>query len=309
VLVARVTDRIGKGVRGAPRDALIADETTPANRGRAFGFHRAADTTGAVIGPLLALLAYDLLDEDLRPLMWLAVVPAVLSTALVFLVRERPHPRAHGAAPPLRPSTLPRLTRRLVAVLGLFALVNFPDAMLLLRADDLGLGVSGVICVYVLYNLTYAALSYPAGVLSDRIDRRHVFGAGLVVFAVTYLGFGLVQRPAAVWALLPVYGAYTALTDGVSRAWVADVAPPELRGTALGVQGLLAGVGLMVAGIWAGLAWGAGGRVPFLLAGTVAAVLAVGLLSPLGGRVTGPAEQAGGDTASTDAATPDAERP
>lgn len=285
VLVARVTDRLGKGIRGAPRDALIADESTPANRGRAFGFHRAADTTGAVIGPLLALAAYHLLGEQLRPLLWLALVPAVASTGLVFLVREHAHPEPRGDQRRLTPSALPPAALRLLGFLGLFALVNFPDALLLLRADELGLGVTGVIAVYVLYNLTYAVLSYPAGLVSDHVDRRHVFGVGLVVFAVTYLGFGLTTTPGAIWFLLPLYGAYTALTDGVSRAWVADVAPAELRGTALGTQGLLTGGGLVVAGIWAGATWAGTGHLPFVVSGAVAAILAAVALTPLGRHV------------------------
>lgn len=285
VFAARVTDRVGKGIRGAPRDALIADETTPANRGRAFGFHRAADTAGAVVGPLLALAAYQLLGEQLRPLLWLAVVPAVLATSLVFLVRERAHPKPQGKQRRLTPSALPASTWRLLAFLGVFALVNFPDALLLLRADDLGLGVPGVIGVYVLYNLTYAVLSYPAGAVSDHLDRRHVFGVGLIVFAITYLGFGLTTTSSAVWFLLPLYGAYTALTDGVSRAWVADVAPPELRGTALGTQGLLTGGGLVFAGIWAGVTWSGSGHLPFVVSGAITATLAAVLLSPLGRRV------------------------
>lgn len=290
VAVARVTDRVGKGVRGAPRDALIADETTPGNRGRAFGFHRMADTTGAVIGPLLALAGYHLLGEQLRPLLYLAIIPAVVSTLLVFLIREHTHPKPTGTRRRLSPSALPPAMWRLLGFLAVFSMVNFPDALLLLRADELGLGVTGVILVYVLYNLTYAALSYPAGAVSDRIDRRHVFGLGLVIFAVTYLGFGLTTTPGAVWILLPVYGAYTALTDGVSRAWVADLAPVELRGTALGTQGLLTGVGLVFAGLWAGLTWADIGHLPFLISGIAATILAVLLLSPLGARVAPPTD-------------------
>jgi len=285
VMVARVTDRVGKGVRGAPRDALIADETTPGNRGRAFGFHRMADTTGAVIGPLLALAGYRLLGEQLRPLLYLAIIPAVVSTLLVFLIRERSHTKPTGTRRRLTPSALPAAMWRLLGFLAVFSMVNFPDALLLLRADELGLGITGVILVYVLYNLTYAALSYPAGAVSDRIDRRHVFGVGLVIFAVTYLGFGLTTTPGAVWILLPVYGAYTALTDGVSRAWVADLAPVELRGTALGTQGLLTGAGLVFAGIWAGTTWADSGHLPFVISGIAAAVLAAVLLSPIGARV------------------------
>jgi MFS family permease len=281
VLASRFTDRVGKGLRGPPRDALIADETTSVNRGRAFGFHRAADTAGAVVGPLAGLGLYTLVGERFRPLFFVALVPAVASAVLVLSIRERPHVALPSAdTPSWRLSGLPGRFWRLITVLGLFAAVNFPDTLLLLRAKDLGLGYAGVVAVYVLYNLAYAALSYPAGVASDRLSRRVVFATGLVVFAVAYLGFGLTTSAAWVWVLLPVYGAYTALTDGVSRAWIADLVPAGSRGTALGFHAAVTGVGLMAAGVWAGLAWHGSGRVPFVVAGVgalaAAATLALG---------------------------------
>ncbi len=280
VLASRFTDRFGKGMRGPPRDALIADEVPAEDRGRAFGFHRAADTAGAVAGPLVGLGLYELLGHEFRPLFLVAVLPAALSASLVLLIRERPHPRPAPSATGWDLSGLPAPYWRVLLVLGLFAAVNFPDTLLLLRADELGLGFRGVVAVYVLYNLAYAVLSYPAGVVSDRLSRRTVFAAGLVVFSVAYLGFGLTTTPAWVWVLLPVYGAYTALTDGVSRAWIADLVPAGNRGTALGVHAAVTGGGLLVAGVWAGLAWHGTGHVPFVIAGVVgllaAATLAVG---------------------------------
>ncbi len=277
VLVARCTDRVGKGLRGPPRDALITDETTPADRGRAFGFHRAADTAGAVVGPLLGLAVYEAVGRELRPMFAVALVPAFGSAALVLAIREHPHqrPAHHGAA---AARDLPAPFWRVLGLLGLFALVNFPDTMLLLRAGDLGLGVPGVVGAYVLYNLVYAGLSYPAGRLSDRVPRPRLVAAGLAVFSLVYLGFGLTTSPAWVWALLPAYGVYTALTDGVGRAWIADLAPPGARGTALGVHAAVNGVGLVVAGLWAGLTWNGTGHVPFLVSGVAVAVLVPVLL-------------------------------
>jgi MFS family permease len=282
VLAARVTDRVGKGVRGPPRDAIIADETTPLNRGRAFGFHRAADTAGAVVGPLIGLGLYELVGQKFRPLLWIAIVPATLSVALVFLIRERPHLHPRSARP-WSAHGLPRRYWRLIALVAVFGVVNFPDTLLLLRAKDLGFDFAGVVAVYVLYNLTYALLSYPAGVVSDRLSRRVVFAVGLVVFSITYLGFGLTTTAAWVWVLLPLYGAYTALTDGVSRAWVADLVPEQERGTALGIHAAATGMGLLIAGVWAGLAWHGTGHVPFIISGIIVAVLAVVLLA--GARV------------------------
>lgn len=277
VLAARFTDRVGKGLRGPPRDAIIADDTTAANRGRAFGFHRAADTAGAVVGPLIGLGLYELVGQRFGPLLWIAVVPAVVSVALVFLIRERPRP-AIAVEHTWSISGLPRRYWRLITVIGLFAIVNFPDTLLLLRAKDLGFDFAGVVALYVLYNLSYAALSYPAGIVSDRLNRRVVFGTGLGLFAVAYLGFGLTATTSWLWILFPVYGGYTALTDGVSRAWVADLVPVDSRGTALGIQAAVSGIGLLIAGIWAGLAWNGTGHTPFVISGVLTAALATGLL-------------------------------
>ena len=275
VLVARVADRTGKGIRGAPRDALIADDTLQADRGRAFGFHRAADTFGAVVGPLIGLALYFALGQEMRPLFFIAFIPAAISVGLIVFVRERPrthHERAAAIA--ARGGPLPRPYRRVVAFLTIFGLVNFTDALLLLRAKELGFGFAGVVLVYTLYNLTYSLLSYPAGTWSDRVPRRKVFAAGIAVFAVSYFGLGVITSAAWVWVLLPVYGAYTALTDGVSRAWVADLAP-HATGTALGTYAGFSGAASIVAGVWAGLAWGDTGRLPLLISGSVAGVLAV----------------------------------
>ncbi len=278
VLVARFTDRVGKGMRGPPRDAIIADDTTPANRGRAFGFHRAADTAGAVLGPLIGLGLYQLVGQRFEPLLWIAVIPAVLSVALVFLIRERPHPNI-GVKRAWSLAGLPNRYWRLITIIGLFGLVNFPDTLLLLRAKDLGYDFSGVVALYVLYNLSYAALSYPAGVISDRLNRRVVYAAGLGLFSIAYLGFGFANSPGWLWILFPLYGCYTALTDGVSRAWVADIVPAASRGTALGMQAAVSGVGLLIAGVWAGLAWNGTGHTPFIISGTITAVLAIVLLA------------------------------
>jgi MFS family permease len=151
--------------------------------------------------------------------------------------------------------------------------------LLLLRAKDLGFDFAGVVVLYVLYNVSYATLSYPAGSASDRISRPVVFGTGLLVFSAAYLGFGLTTTSAWAWVLFPLYGCYTALTDGVSRAWVADLVPAADRGTALGIQAAVSGLGLLVAGVWAGLAWGGTGRVPFVISGVVTVVLALVVLT------------------------------
>jgi MFS family permease len=279
VLGARFVDRVGKGARTSPRDALIVADTPPEMRGRAFGFHRAADTAGAVLGPLLGLGLYELLDHRLRPLFLIAFVPAAISVGLIALVRDHPPPpvatpRADGDADAGR---LPSSYWRVVGFLAVFGLVNFSDAFIILRARALGLGFVAIILAYSLYNVSYAALSYPAGVVSDRIPRRLVFAAGLGCFAVAYVGLGLAHGTGWVWALLPLYGAYTALTDGVGKAWVADLLPRARAGTGLGLyQGITGGCAL-IAGVWAGLAWNGTGRTPLIVSGLVVGVLAVAL--------------------------------
>lgn len=290
VLVARFTDRVGKGIRTSPRDALLAAEVDPSQRGRAFGFHRAADTAGAVVGPLLGLALYELLDHRLRPLFFLAAIPAAVSVALVFAVhehRDAPVPaaaRADAVAAPAAGPPLPRAYWRLVALLAVFALANFSDALIILRAKALGLDFVAVILAYTLYNVSYAALSYPAGAVSDRVPRHAVYGTGLGLFAVAYLGLGLAQSGGWVWVLLPVYGGYTALTDGVGKAWVSDLVPRAALGRGLGYFQAVTGGCTLVASLWAGLAWGEDGHVPLLVSGAAVAVLAAVALGATAGR-------------------------
>lgn len=231
------------------------------------------------MGPGLGLLLYELLDHRLRPLLLVAVVPAVLSVLLVAAVRESPIERPKRSRTEVAsPATLGRRLRRLVLVLTLFGLVNFPDALLLLRASDLGLSAAGVFAAYIAYNAVYAFLAYPAGALSDRFPRHRVVAIGLLLFAVGYLGLGLADQPWQVFVLLPVYGGFTACTDGVGKAWVSSLAPEERQAGAQGLYQALSGGAVLVAGLWAGLAWDGTGVVPLLVSGTVAAVLAVGLL-------------------------------
>jgi MFS family permease len=279
VLAGRVVDRLGKGIRGAPRDALLVDGIRDAARGRVFGFHRAMDTFGAVVGPLLGLVGYDLLDHQIAPLLWVAVVPAVLSVALVFLAREN-----RRAVPARRRAIfagvrdLPRPYWRVTVLLVAFGIVNFPDALLLLRLNEIGFSVVEVILAYVGYNLVYALSSYPAGLLADRIPRPVVFGIGLVFFAVGYIGLGLTADTATAWILVAVYGLFTGCTDGVGKAWISSLAGSDLQGSAQGVFQGASGFAILIAGVWAGLSWGADGSLPLLISGVVGGVFAVGLL-------------------------------
>ncbi|CRZ18589.1 MFS transporter [Mycolicibacterium neworleansense] len=284
VLAGRVVDRLGKGIRGAPRDALLVVDIDDAARGRVFGFHRAMDTLGAVVGPLLGLAAYELLDHQIAPLLWVAVVPAVLSVVLVFLVSEKRRTQPVRERQPVfsRVRDLPGQYWRVTAVLVAFGLVNFPDALLLLRLNEIGFSVVEVILAYVTYNAVYALSSFPAGLLADRIGRLPVFGIGLVFFAVGYAGLGLTTDPLLAWLLIGSYGLFTGCTDGVSKAWVSSLVGSDLQGSAQGVFQGLSGFAVLGAGIWAGLLWtvipGQPGQLPLLISGIAGAVFAVGLL-------------------------------
>jgi MFS family permease len=280
VLTGRVVDRLGKGIRGAPRDALLVDGIESGERGRVFGFHRAMDTLGAVVGPLLGLAGYELLDHQIAPLLYIAIIPAVLSVLLIFLVREKPRT---GPRPPRQPlfsgfRDLPRRFWRVTAVVIGFGLVNFPDALLLLRLNEIGFGVAEVILAYVAYNVVYALASFPAGALADRLPHSVVFGVGLLFFAVAYLGLGLTTEPLWAWILIGVYGIFTACTDGVGKAWVSSLVGSGRQTTAQGVFQGGSGLAILVAGVWAGLLWGADGRLPLLISGVVGGCFAALLI-------------------------------
>jgi MFS family permease len=286
VLVGRVVDRLGKGLRGAVRDALLVDGIKPDVRGRVFGFHRTMDTLGAVIGPLLGLAGYELFHHRIGPVLYLAVIPAVLSVLLIAWVRERP-PDAPRAAPSSMLAGARRLPRRywqVVAFLVMFSIANFPDALLLLRLKQIGFSVVGVILAYVGYNVVYALASFPAGVLADRLGRSVVYGIGLAFFAFGYLGLGITTNTAAAWGLIVVYGLFTACYDGVGKAWISTLVGAELQSSAQGVFQGLSGFAVLAAGLWAGFLWGADGRLPLLISGSVGAAFAATLLGTAAGR-------------------------
>jgi MFS family permease len=280
VLAGRVVDRLGKGIRGVPRDALLVQGIETGDRGKVFGFHRTMDTLGAVVGPLIGLAGYELLDHRIRPLLFIAIVPAVLSVLLILLVSEKPRVGPHPARQPLLAGVgeLPRRFWRVTAVVVGFGLVNFPDALLLWRLNEIGFSVVAVILAYVTYNLVYALGSFPAGLLSDRLPRSAVFGVGLLFFAIGYIGLGLTHDHVVAWVLIGVYGVFTACTDGVGKAWVSALAGDARQSTAQGVFQGGSGLAILIAGLWAGLLWGADGRLPLLISGGVGACFAVVLL-------------------------------
>ncbi len=292
VLLARVVDRVGKGTRGAPRDALIAASSDPAQRGRAFGFHRSTDTIGAVIGPLagVGLLAWT--AQNFQLIFLLATAPAIVGVSLIGRVREpaprrNPSPSHAGSAPPV-PFTYraaPPAYRTFLGIGLLFALGNSSDTFLILRAHALGLGDVAAVLAYAVYNLVYAAAGWPAGILSDRLGRRGILVAGFLLFAIVYGGMGLATGALIVWPLFAVYGLYIALTDGVSKATITDLVPAEQRGGALGLYAAATGLMALVSSLLAGLLWDhIAPAAPFYLGG-LTALAATGALVVLGPRL------------------------
>jgi MFS family permease len=275
VMGARVLDRAGKGVRTSPRDALLRDSSGGSNTGHVFGFHRFMDSTGAVIGPLIALALLEL-GLSFRQVIGWAVVPAVLTMlALVYVhdVPEATTPERTDDPPPSRLADMGRPFWAFTAAWTVFSLGNSADVFLLLRAHNLGLGASAVVLAYALYNTLYSGLSWPLGSLSDRIGKRRVLGAGLVVFAAVYAGFGFASSDTWVWPLMAAYGIYIAATDGVGKALVSDLSPSAQRATGQGAFRLATGGAAVVASLVAGVLWQEVGPGAVFALGAVAALM------------------------------------
>ena len=286
VLGGRVVDRLGKGARTAPRDALIRDSTPAPLLGAAFGYHRALDTAGAVVGPLsaVALLGVGL---SFRGVLWVAVAPGFVALLFLRAVREAPGATLREPARANDSAPLPRGLWVVLAIWVVFSLGNSSDVFLLLRAKELGLGTTLVVLAYALYNVVYAGLSWPLGALSDRYRRELVIGGGLLVFGLVYLGFAVAPGAWAVWPLFAVYGSYVAATEGVAKAWVADQVPGRAIGTAYGIFAAASGGALLLASIAAGLLWShVAPAAPFVVGATTAgaALVLVVVTSARSGR-------------------------
>ncbi|NLI80651.1 MAG: MFS transporter [Deltaproteobacteria bacterium] len=278
VLAGRVVDRFGKGVRTAPRDALIAEASRSDRLGHSFGIHRALDTLGAVIGIAIAYFLFKSTQQAYTKIFLLSMIPGVVGVLLLFSVREKQpmktgvRPKAFAAWRGLHP----RL-KAFFLIAFLFALGNSSNQFLLLRAKNLGFEAAEVILAYLLFNVVYALTSYPAGRLSDHIGRKKLLVIGYISYGLVYLGFSWASLPAHLWGLFGVYGLYTGLTEGVEKALVADLCPGESRATMLGIHATLIGIGLLPASVIGGFLWNIfGAEVTFYFGA------AIGLLAALG---------------------------
>ena len=279
VLLIRVSDRVGKGIRTAPRDALIADSVEPALRGRAFGFHRAADHSGAVVGPLVAWALIEHGGVSLRTVFALAAIPAMLAVLTVMTaVRETPPAALRATGTPQRLTT--DLGGRFWAVLGVlfvFTLGNSTDAFLLLRARELGVSAALIPVLWAMLHLVKAASSTPGGSLSDRFGRRPLLVGGWMIYAAVYLALGSASAEWQVWALFAIYGIYFGLTEGVEKALIADLVPAARRGSAFGWYNLAIAAGALPASVLFGMVWDAyGPQAAFGMGASLALVAVVG---------------------------------
>jgi len=259
VLGARLLDRVGKGVRGAPRDALVADITPPELRGAAFGLRQALDTVGAFLGPLLAVGLMLLWADDFRAVFWVAVVPGLLAVALLgFGLREPEHHSGGKRSNPIRRDNLRRLGRgywRVVAVGAVFTLARFSEAFLVLRAQQGGIPVALVPLVMVAMNLVYAGSAYPFGRLSDGVSHETLLKLGLVVLVAADLVLATSAHWTTVLAGVALWGIHMGITQGLLATMVADTAPADLRGTAYGFFNLVSGIAMLLASVLAGYLW------------------------------------------------------
>lgn len=276
VLFSRTADRIGKGIRTAPRDALLAGHSE-GNTGAVFGFHRGMDTLGAALGPLAALLLLEICPGNYELVFLAAFIPSVIAVAFTFVVKDKPGSIKNS----IRQSylefwkTAPGEYKSIVIIVTCFSFVNSSDVFLILKSKAVSGSDSLAVLGYVFYNLVYAAVSYPAGLLADKFGKKLVFAFGLILFSAVYFGFGLSQNPALIWVLFALYGFYAAFTEGVSKAWVSDIIKDRSRGSAIGILTMLTSLAVMLGSVLTGILWDAfGASVPFLISGIISLLLA-----------------------------------
>lgn len=283
VLLLRFIDRTGKGVRTSPRDAMIAESTPLEYRGKAFGFHRAADHAGAVVGPLVAMFSLVILGLDLKTVFLLSVVPGLLAVAVLWSgaseVPSGSRPTADHDALGIRVAWqgMPAALRRFVLILFLFTLGNSTDAFLLLKAQQIGVATGLLPLLWVALHVVKMAASIPGGIASDRWSRKGVIVAGWTIYGLTYAGFVWADSAWQAWGLFMVYGLYFGLTEGTEKALIADLAPAHLRGSAFGLYHLMIGIGALPASLLFGWVWQSfGSSVAFAMGASLA--LSAGLL-------------------------------
>lgn len=286
VMFARVIHRTGKGVRTSARDALITESTDKVDRGRNFGFHRALDSLGAVVGPLLSIYLLKLLNDNYQQLFFMAFVPALLGVFLLVLFIKEPEKVPLGLKGLHFQWSKTNASFKIFLLISfIFTLGNSSEVFMILRAQDLGLSIGLTLFTYVCLNITNAIFSMPAGIIADKVGARKVLFIGFMLFAFVYFAFGYVNDSRWVWVLFPIYGIFLGLTDGVGKAYISKLIPHEIAASAFGIYQTLMGIGTFLASTIAGLLWTFSGvRVPFYFGGSLA-LLAAFLFYVLSKRV------------------------
>ncbi|HSB93220.1 MAG TPA: MFS transporter [Flavitalea sp.] len=298
IFFARVTDRLGKGLRTAARDALLSAETTREHKARVFGFHRSWDTVGAIVGPVMALAWLNAHPGNYKPLFFYAFIPGIVAVAIISFIREKTQPmlveRKGGffsffgywkeAVPDYR---------KLLTALTVFAIANSSDVFLMIRARELTGSDAVTISGYILYNIVFALMSLPIGYLADRIGMKKVFIAGLILFSIVYAGFAFGDSTAMVYVLFGIYGIYAASTEGIAKAWISNMADQKKTATALGLFNSVQSLATFLASTIAGLLWMAvGSRSMFLFSSILATMVGISLIFFMKSREKIPLKQA-----------------
>lgn len=284
VIFARIIDRIGKGIRTAPRDALLASYAEPAangasgNTGAVFGFHRSMDTFGAVAGPITAIVLLYFFPGKYSWIYLFALVPSLFAVGFTFVVKDTKSSAKLSKKKKYAEfwKTSPPEYKRLLIFLTTFSLVNSSDVFLILKSKQVAHSDTIAILGYLFYNLIYALVSYPVGLLADRFGKRNIFISGLIIFSAVYFGFAVNQNFYFIWALFALYGIYAASTEGVSKAWVSDLVPDEFRGSAIGLLTMLSSFSVMIGSLLTGFLWdNFGAIIPFLFSSIVSLTIAL----------------------------------
>lgn len=276
VLFSRVTDRTGKGIRTAPRDALLGSYSS-GNSGAVFGFHRGMDTLGAAIGPAAALVLLHYFPDNFQLIFLLAFVPSAIAVLFTMLVKDKPIESKQRSRKNYTEfwRSAPKSYKKLLVLITIFSLVNSSDVFLILKSRDVSDSSTLAIFGYIFYNLIYAAASYPLGGLSDKYGKKKIFSLGLIIFSLVYFGFALVPDIKFIWLLFALYGIYAAATEGISKAWVSDLIPDEQRGSAIGLLTMLSSFSVMLGSFLTGILWDQfGSAVPFLISAVVSLIIA-----------------------------------
>lgn len=281
VLASRVSDRVGKGIRTAPRDALLASYSN-GNSGAVFGFHRAMDTLGAAIGPVVALVLLNFYPNNFQLIFLVAFVPSVIAVFFTLLVKDNKTSlkvNSHKNYLEFWKSA-PKQYKQVLILITIFSLVNSSDVFLILKSQNISKSSSLAIFGYVFYNMIYAVASYPFGGIADKLGKQKVFSFGLIIFSAVYFGFAFINNIDFIWILFALYGIYAASTEGVSKAWISDLIPNEQRGSAIGLLTMLSSFAIMFGSFLTGILWDKfGSSIPFLVSATISLIISILIVS------------------------------